>query len=72
MLRQNAKLQSRMKSPNEPNAMFNDLRDFASVIGVNVAAIALSLSELEQHIRIVAGISAIAYTLVKTYKLLQK
>lgn len=52
--------------------MFNDLRDFASVIGVNVAAIALSLSELEQHIRIVAGISAIAYTLVKTYKLLQK
>ncbi len=52
--------------------MFDDLKEITSVLGVNVAAIALSLSEIEQGIRILAGVAAIIYTLTKTYKLIQK
>lgn len=52
--------------------MFNDLKEMVSVLGVNVAAIALSLSQIEQTVRIVGGIVAIIYTLAKIYKLLHK
>ena len=52
--------------------MFDDLKEVGSVLGVNVAAIALSLSEIEQAVRIVGGIAAIVYTLTKIYKLLHK
>lgn len=58
-----------MESPSE---MFNDLKEMVSVLGVNVAAIALSLSQIEQTVRIVGGIVAIIYTLAKIYKLLHK
>lgn len=52
--------------------MFDDLKEISSVLGVNVAAIAVSLSEIEQAVRIFAGIAALVYTLVKIYKLVQK
>ena len=58
-----------MESPSE---MFEDLKEIGSVLGVNFAAIALSLSEIEQTVRIVGGIAAIVYTLIKIYKLLHK
>ena len=52
--------------------MFDDLKEIGSVLGVNVAAIALSLSQIEQTVRIVGGVVAIIYTLAKIYKLLCK
>lgn len=52
--------------------MFDDLKEIASVFGVNLAAVALSLSQIEQTVRIVGGVVAIIYTLVKIYKLLRK
>lgn len=52
--------------------MFEDLKEIGSVLGVNFAAIALSLSEVEQAVRIVGGIAAIVYTLAKIYKLFHK
>ena len=52
--------------------MFEDLKEIGSVLGVNFAAIALSLSEIEQTVRIVGGIIAIVYTLAQIYKLLRK
>jgi hypothetical protein len=55
-----------------PNEMIDDLKEITSVVGVNVAAIAVSLSEIEQAVRILAGIAAIVYTVVKIYKLIQK
>jgi hypothetical protein len=58
-----------MESPSE---MFDDLKEIGSVLGVNVAAIALSLSQIEQTVRIVGGVVAIIYTLAKIYKLLRK
>jgi hypothetical protein len=58
-----------MESPSE---MLDDLKEIGSVLGVNFAAIALSLSEIEQAVRIVGGIAAIVYTLTKIYKLLHK
>ena len=58
-----------MESPSE---MLEDLKEIGSVLGVNFAAIALSLSEIEQTVRIVGGIVAIVYTLAKIYKLLRK
>jgi len=61
-----------MKNPQDPSVMFDDLKEITSVLGVNVAAIALSLSEIEQGIRILAGVAAIIYTFTKTYKLIQK
>jgi len=58
-----------MESPTE---MIEDLKEIGSVLGVNFAAVALSLSEIEQAVRIVGGVSAIVYTLVKIHKLLRK
>lgn len=58
-----------MESPGE---MLNDLKEIGSVLGVNVAAIALSLSQIEQSVRIAGGIVAIIYTLAKIYKLFKK
>jgi hypothetical protein len=58
-----------MESPGE---MLDDLKEIGSVLGINVAAIALSLSEIEQTVRILGGIAAIFYTLTKIYKLLHK
>jgi hypothetical protein len=58
-----------MESPSE---MFDDLKEIGSVLGVNVAAIALSLSEVEQTIRIISGVLAIIYTTTKLYKILWK
>jgi len=58
-----------MESPTE---IIEDLKEIGSVLGVNFAAVALSLSEIEQTVRIVGGVSAIVYTLVKIYKLLRK
>jgi len=52
--------------------MFDDLKEIASVFGVNLAAVALSLSQIEQTVRIIGGVVAIIYTLAKTYKLLRK
>ena len=52
--------------------MIEDLKEIGSVLGVNFAAVVLSLSEIEQTVRIVGGVTAIAYTLVKIYKLLRK
>lgn len=58
-----------MESPSE---MFDDLKEAASVLGINVAAIAISLSEVEQVIRVVSGVLAIIYTTAKLYKTLWK
>lgn len=58
-----------MESPDE---MFDDLKEAASVLGINVAAIAISLSEVEQVIRVVSGVLAIVYTTAKLYKTLWK
>jgi hypothetical protein len=58
-----------MESPSE---MFDDLKEAASVLGINVAAIAISLSEVEQVIRVVSGVLAIVYTTAKLYKTLWK
>ena len=58
-----------MESPSE---MFDDLKEVASVLGVNLAAVVLSLSGIEQTVRIIGGVVAIIYTLVKIYKLLRK
>lgn len=58
-----------MESPGE---MLDDLKEIGSVLGINVAAIALSLSEIEQTVRILGGVAAIFYTLAKIYKLLRK
>jgi len=62
-------LSRQMESPTE---IIEDLKEIGSVLGVNFAAVALSLSEIEQTVRIVGGVSAIVYTLVKIYKLLRK
>lgn len=51
--------------------MLDDLKEITSVLAVNLSAIAVSLSEIEQTVRILAGIVAIAYTLVKIYKLIK-
>lgn len=58
-----------MESPSE---MFDDLKEVATVLSVNLAAVVLSLSEIEQTVRIIGGVVAIIYTLVKIYKLLRK
>ena len=58
-----------MESPNE---MLDDLKEAGSVLGVNITAIALSLSEVEQTIRIISGVLAIIYTTTKLYKILCK
>lgn len=58
-----------MESPSE---MFEDIKEITSVLGVNLAAIALSLSQIEQSVRIAGGIVAIIYTLAKIYKLFKK
>jgi hypothetical protein len=58
-----------MESPSE---MFDDLKEIGSVLGVNVAAIALSLSEVEQTVRVISGVLAIIYTTAKLYKTLWK
>jgi hypothetical protein len=58
-----------MESPSE---MFDDLKEIGSVLGVNVAAIALSLSEVEQAVRVISGVLAIIYTIAKLYKILWK
>jgi hypothetical protein len=58
-----------MESPSE---MFDDLKEAASVLSINVAAIAISLSEIEQPVRVISGILAIIYTTVKLYKTLWK
>jgi hypothetical protein len=58
-----------MESPSE---MFEDLKEIGSVLGVNFAAMALSLSEIEQTVRIAGGVVAILYTLAKIHKLLRK
>lgn len=50
--------------------MLQDIKEIGSVLGVNVVAIALSLSEVEQTIRIISGIVAIIYTVAKIYKTL--
>ena len=55
-----------------PSEMFDDLKEAASVLGINVAAIAISLSEIEQSVRVISGILAIIYTTVKLYKTLWK
>ncbi len=52
--------------------MFSDLKEVASVLGINVAAIAISLSEVEQTVRIISGVLAIIYTTAKLYKTLWK
>ena len=52
--------------------MFDDLKEIGSVLGVNVAAIALSLSEVEQAVRVISGVLAIIYTIAKLYKILWK
>ena len=52
------------------NKMLQDVREIGSVLGVNVAAIALSLTEVEQTIRIISGAVAIIYTIAKIYKVL--
>ncbi len=52
--------------------MFDDLKEIGSVLGVNVAAIALSLSEVEQTVRVISGVLAIIYTTAKLYKTLWK
>lgn len=62
----------RLRLMESPSEMFEDLKEIGSVLGVNFAAIALSLSEIEQTVRIVGGIAAIVYTLAKIYKLLHK
>jgi hypothetical protein len=58
-----------MESPSE---MFEDLKEIGSVFGVNFAAMALSLSEIEQTVRIAGGVVAILYTLAKIHQLLRK
>ena len=58
-----------MESPSE---MFEDIKEITSVLGVNLAAIALSLSQIEQSVRIAGGVVAIIYTLAKIYKLFKK
>ena len=50
--------------------MLQDAREVGSVLGVNIAALALSLTEVEQTIRIISGIVAIIYTIAKIYKVL--
>lgn len=60
-----------MKSQNDPSEMLDDLKEITSVLAVNLSAIAVSLSEIEQTVRILAGIVAIAYTAVKIYKLIK-
>jgi len=62
----------RLRLMESPSEMFEDLKEIGSVLGVNFAAIALSLSEVEQTVRIVGGIAAIVYTLAKIYKLFYK
>lgn len=52
--------------------MLQDIREIGSVLGVNVVAIALSLSEVEQTIRIISGVVAIIYTVAKIYKTLRQ
>ena len=68
-LNRDNELSRQMESPTE---MIEDLKEIGSVLGVNFAAVALSLSEIEQAVRIVGGVSAIVYTLVKIHKLLRK
>ena len=51
--------------------MLEDIREIGSVLGVNVVAIVLSLSEVEQTIRIISGVVAIIYTIAKIYKTLR-
>lgn len=62
-------LPRQMESPTE---MIEDLKEIGSVLGVNFAAVVLSLSEIEQTVRIVGGVTAIAYTLIKIHKLIHK
>ena len=50
--------------------MLQDVKEIGSVLGVNLAAIVLSLTEVEQTIRIISGIVAIIYTVAKIYKVL--
>ena len=61
-----------LKQMESQSEMFDDLKEIASVFGVNLAAVALSLSQIEQTVRIGGGVVAIIYTLVKIYKLLRK
>ena len=62
-------LPRQMESPTE---MIEDIKEIGSVFGVNFAAMALSLSEIEQTVRIAGGVVAILYTLAKIHKLLRK
>jgi hypothetical protein len=45
--------------------MINELRDAASFAGINILGIAVSLSSVEQGVRILTGIAVLVYSIFK-------
>lgn len=52
--------------------MLNDVKDAVSVLGVNVVGLVITMSDIEQALRICTGMAVLVYTIVKTITLLHE
>jgi hypothetical protein len=51
--------------------MLNDLRDAIPFASVNLVGIVISLSDLEQWVRIMTGIAVLVYSIAKAAKMVR-
>lgn len=51
--------------------MFNDLRDIIPFASINLVGFAISLSDVEQWIRIATGVAVLVYSIAKAAKMLR-
>lgn len=56
----------------EDQNVFDDIKDIASVVGINFVGFAISLSEAEQIVRICSALAVCVYTVIKIAKMLRK
>ena len=56
----------------EDQNVLDDIKDIASVVGVNFVGFAISLSEAEQIVRICSALAVCVYTVIKIAKMLRK
>lgn len=55
----------------EKRQMLEDLRDALPFASINLVGIAISLSDLEQWVRVVTGIAVLVYSIAKAVKMVR-
>ena len=55
----------------DKDQMVTDLRDVMSFAGVNILGIVVSLSELEQGVRVLTGLAVLVYSIFKAAKMVR-